>query len=384
MPLYFRNSIKVGPFRINLSSAGVGLSVGIRGFRVGVGPKGHYVHAGANGIYYRQTGVFKKRAGPNKPSQGVQASRRSDDEQLSYVTDDGVVMHRVISGPVEAMRTGSRREAVETLNEARQRPPLFAPIIAVGGFALIWSWVTYGSTLATAAAVLVALLSSLAWRLDAGRRGVVFAYDLDDSAKQTYEGLTRAMDAMGRAERLWHIDSSGVIDNFTAWKRNAGASRLISKKATAIRYEVPPGVHTNVTPPSIRIDGKQLYFLPDCVLVREGSLYGSVSYQDLRVGTRPSRFIVEDAVPRDSEVVGWTWKHPRKDGGPDRRFANNRQLPICLFEEMGLLSSSGFKAALMISARPAASSVDAALNVMSRTTLEVRAATQVLLDYRRS
>lgn len=34
------------PFRFNLSNSGIGVSAGIKGFRVGTGPRGNYVHMG--------------------------------------------------------------------------------------------------------------------------------------------------------------------------------------------------------------------------------------------------------------------------------------------------------------------------------------------------
>lgn len=55
MGIYLRKSIRVGPMRFNLSKGGVGVSVGVKGFRVGSGPRGNYVHMGAHGIYYRTT-----------------------------------------------------------------------------------------------------------------------------------------------------------------------------------------------------------------------------------------------------------------------------------------------------------------------------------------
>ena len=40
MGFYYRKSVRVGPFRINLSKSGVGLSTGVPGFRTGeVDPK---------------------------------------------------------------------------------------------------------------------------------------------------------------------------------------------------------------------------------------------------------------------------------------------------------------------------------------------------------
>ena len=55
MPWYLRKYISIGPVRFNLSKSGIGTSVGVKGFRVGVRPNGKsYVHAGRHGLYYRQ------------------------------------------------------------------------------------------------------------------------------------------------------------------------------------------------------------------------------------------------------------------------------------------------------------------------------------------
>lgn len=40
MGFYYRKSVSLGPFRVNVSKAGVGYSVGGRGFRTGVSAKG--------------------------------------------------------------------------------------------------------------------------------------------------------------------------------------------------------------------------------------------------------------------------------------------------------------------------------------------------------
>ncbi len=43
MGLYIRKSISVGPFRFNLSKSGFGVSAGVKGLRVGTGPRGKSV-----------------------------------------------------------------------------------------------------------------------------------------------------------------------------------------------------------------------------------------------------------------------------------------------------------------------------------------------------
>jgi hypothetical protein len=54
MGLYLRKSFRAGPVRFNLSKNGLGLSAGVKGARIGVGPRGTYVHAGRHGLYYRK------------------------------------------------------------------------------------------------------------------------------------------------------------------------------------------------------------------------------------------------------------------------------------------------------------------------------------------
>ena len=54
MGLYLRKSLRAGPIRLNLSKSGLGISAGVKGARIGVSPRGTYVHAGRRGLYYRK------------------------------------------------------------------------------------------------------------------------------------------------------------------------------------------------------------------------------------------------------------------------------------------------------------------------------------------
>ena len=59
MGFYYRKSVKAGPFRINLSSSGIGYSVGVKGFRTGVSSRGRRYttfSVPGTGIGYRASG----------------------------------------------------------------------------------------------------------------------------------------------------------------------------------------------------------------------------------------------------------------------------------------------------------------------------------------
>ncbi len=89
MPFYIRKALKTGPVRFNLSKSGVGLSGGVTGARVGVGPKGTYVHGGRHGLYYRKYNrKGRKKAGDRAMGKAAPAESAARDISIS---DSGMV-----------------------------------------------------------------------------------------------------------------------------------------------------------------------------------------------------------------------------------------------------------------------------------------------------
>ena len=61
MAFFYRKSVNLGPFRVNLSGSGVGYSVGGRGFRVGKSSRGRRYTAFSvpgTGVGYRGKGCL--------------------------------------------------------------------------------------------------------------------------------------------------------------------------------------------------------------------------------------------------------------------------------------------------------------------------------------
>lgn len=84
MPFYLRKSFSFGPLRINLSKSGLGASAGVTGARVGIGPKGKYLHAGRGGLYFRKS--------LNEPKEADEArSEAAVEETETRPRKDGLV-----------------------------------------------------------------------------------------------------------------------------------------------------------------------------------------------------------------------------------------------------------------------------------------------------
>lgn len=334
MPFYIRKSVSAGPFRFNFSRSGVGVSVGVKGLRIGTGPRGHYIHAGRGGLYYRAT--------LGNAGQGRQAStsaQQSPPPRVTFDSDD-VAMTEIESGDVMHMRDESFSELLDEINskagQTRMSAAFFWTTLAVGVMA----------GLATGGPGMLLCVAALpAWGigkwLDSYRRTSVLYYDLEGDAEIAYRRLAEGFDGLIECTAKWHIEAGGAVQSLTAWKRNAGASHLVNRKATTLSYNLPPVIKSNVTPPALHVGKQIMFFMPDIVLMQEGRRVGAVNYADLNVRWQDSRFIETERVPRDAKVVGHTWKHPNKSGGPDQRFRDNRQIPICLYETIHLTSSSG-------------------------------------------
>lgn len=384
MPIYIRDSITLGPFRINLSKSGVGFSAGVKGFRIGTGPKGHYIHAGMNGIYYRKTlgGIGRK---PKPIPAGkdndftAEIARIAPNERLpTYMTEDGVLMRRIISAEADLLISESHSEILNSLNQARERTSFTLLLCGAAAIGLALSFMFGNPVAIMIFAVFLVAAYAIGRTIDTPRRNVVFAYNLEPAAEARYKALVESIDKISAAQGLWFVKAQGNITNLHAWKKNAGASALVDTKATSISYALPPGVASNVTPPMILIDGKSCYFFPDCILIQENNRFGAVRYEELRTAVRDQRMIVE-TVPPDAIVVGQTWKYVNKKGGPDRRFKDNRQLPICLFDEIGMISNSGFKGVLQVSKHGVSGAYDSAIKDIGRISKELKDAEPLLI-----
>lgn len=85
------------------------------------------------------------------------------------------------------------------------------------------------------------------------------------------------------------------------------------------------------------------------MLVYDAGGVGAVGYRELQLSVQVTRFIEDGTAPPDARVVDYTWRYVNKKGGPDRRFKQNRQLPICLYDEITLRSSTGLDEVLQVS-----------------------------------
>lgn len=325
MGFYVRKSLRAGPFRFNLSKSGLGVSAGVPGFRVGTGPRGNYVHVGKGGASYRAT------FGARQPTAQAQAWQPPPPPPVAEVLLEDVTG----ASAAELVATGPG-DLVAQLNEAAKQWRLFPWALGLLVVALVAKPIV-------GAILLVPGIPGLAWLWlrDRARRTVVAFYDVNDSPAEWFQGLVDASTALGSAHALWRVNAAGDVRSTYQYKVNSGASTLISRAKARISSGSPPFLTTNIVVPSITSGANTLYFLPDRLLVKDAKRFSDVSYAALQSHPSSLRFIETDRPPRDAVKVDTTWQYVNVKGGPDRRFKDNRQLPVMLYGELELSSTSG-------------------------------------------
>jgi hypothetical protein len=340
MGFYLRKSISVGPLRFNLSKSGIGVSAGVTGLRFGVGPRGNYVHMGRGGLYYRAT-IPQSSSTRNSLVQ----QRTPNSPEIPPGTH--APLEEIESADVSKIVDSSSRELLDELSRKRAKVRLW-PIAAIVSVVILgvgvssnlpaWLWVLF--VLAGAAGTYAA------YTRDALEKTVVLFYDFDPDLEAAYAQLHTAASQLAGCAAVWHIEASGKVHDR---KYHAGASDLVRRKITSIRKTEPPYVKTNIETIAVGVGRQTLHFFPDRVLVYDQNGVGAVSYQELRIDVGATRFIESESVPRDAEVVDRTWKYVNKSGGPDRRFKDNKEFPVCRYEEVTLSSESGLNEVLQLS-----------------------------------
>jgi hypothetical protein len=195
------------------------------------------------------------------------------------------------------------------------------------------------------------------------RASVVVFYEVEDSHGQWFERFVSAWGGLAQSAGLWRMTSQGALSTTYQRKVNAGAATVIKRVAAVVGLQGPRVLVTNIALPSLGSGRESLHFLPDRVLIRAGRRFSEVSYAQLNVHYAQTRFIEDGRVPRDATRVGTTWRYANVKGGPDRRYKNNRQLPILGYANVELSTPSGLHWTLQCSNSAAAKT---AAEVMSQ------------------
>lgn len=316
MGFYIRKSISLGGgVRLNLSGRGLGVSAGVKGFRVGMNGRGTYVHMGRGGLYYRKQ--FSYSAPSRQPSSLVPPAAAS--------AAPDVVFTENLDQPLAITSAPTYTQHIADHFKKRSYPYWITVVLGVLAFFSVANLVV--------ALVLAAMAGISFYLIERVKAKDVLVYDLEDDALERFSDFVEAFEDFFSSHRLWQYTARSFTHDL---KRNAGVNWLMNRKVATSTTNTEKIYRTNISAPCLRMgDEQQLIFLPDLVVLTDGKNTAAFRYTDVRVAQEQVRFVEHEALANDAKVVGHAWRYQNKNGGPDLRFKNNAQIPICQYEEIG-------------------------------------------------
>lgn len=316
MGFYIRKSKSVGPFRLNLSKSGLGVSTGVKGARLSVGPRGTYINLGRNGLYYRK----KIGSSSKKGSSNVQRSNSSYPTENTYTQTDTI-------------RVAPANHNASDLNNGIVKDIKRASI-------LFWIWLVLCFILPVAVdwwtIIPLVLFRVIFFKLFNAR----INYDLDSDASLEWEKYSEIIKLLKSCKKVWIVQTA-IRSNDA--KYNAGATRNITRGKASVKWikkNRATGFRVKTNANSIAItSGKcSILFLPSEVIIKKGFTYAVYSYDELTAYSSTTNFIETDRVPRDATIARYTWQYVNRDGSRDMRFNKNRQIPVCQYGKVHFIS----------------------------------------------
>lgn len=370
MPFRFRKSVRLFPgVRLNLSKSGMSVSVGGPGATVNLSRRGHSVTLGlpGTGLSYRQQLTSPRQ---NRVASTPEAVPRSLPPQPTGspvpenapIGIDAMIAGEIRSADVAELTTPDLEGLKRLLNEAAAQKASLQPDIAAALESRFRAWrrlrrreqlplrlffakripqarTAFEEAEAEAFKVLEAIAAS--------EVRVVFAFD---GAAMTAQGeLALAHAELSRAQVVWDVLSSVGIDRAQA---RSAASVAITRTPVMLST-VTDGIIAG-DQPGLRFqnaNGADLDFFPGFLLMRQRGAddYALIDLRDIQLDVQRVRFIEDEAVPADAQIMDYAWAKSNRDGSPDRRFKDNRQIPVVQYGGLHFSTRAGLAEAYHVS-----------------------------------
>lgn len=339
-----RKSINLGGgFRINLSKSGIGYSWGTRGYRVSRTARGttrRTYSIPGTGISWVDESGGRNRSRNNRRNHTRTQNNRQQTRQ-SPRQNSQEIYNQAPTRIIESADIEQFKEAEEgTISDALERT-----------IRLNWigTWMILGVLLVGVHPALFILpIVGIIMKIATHTVGKVnLEYTFDPEKQDEHNRRIGAWQLLADGDKEWQV----LTEQFnTNRKVNAGAGRNLNRKICKIQKGHPYYISTNVDAIQIILANKErLIILPDKVFFVRKRKVGMIDYSDFRISVSSVRFVETDPVPKDAQVVGQTWQYVNQNGTPDRRYKNNRQIPVCQYGQVFLRSSSGLNVELQIS-----------------------------------
>ncbi len=307
MGFRFGKSIKVGKaFRINISKSGIGYSYGTKGARI--------THM-ANG---------RKRSTLSIPGTGlsyVKETTKKNSKKNTHSSQNNVdtkIGNQEIIN-IEKQHSAQYDDFINDIKNVKKLNTISSILIAT---LLLYTFPLF---------IITGILGIIFKVYIHKKMSVNIEYEFDEESKNNFDELSNSWAMLKNNKKLWQSTNT---ENVNDARRNAGANHIVKNKVITVLRKLPWYLNANIKPFGLNLSKSSLIFLPDGLLIIQGKEIGVVDYADLHISIKTTNFIETGEIPPDTEILEYTWLKVNKDGSKDKRFKNNRKVPVCKYGEI--------------------------------------------------
>ncbi len=358
----YRKSFKLMPgVRINLSKRGFSTTIGVRGASLNFSSRGTYLNTGipGTGIYNRQRIDTPDGANTYEPPSSQPTPLLPDiipaaavEQQEAYdpnaiksasaeeVTSEGLKgLKETLAEAyaerlqISADKTKCEKELVDTTTKYNKTNTFFGRLLRKKKLASLQAAIEDKKN----------EILELGEQYDLTK--VELDIDIDENKAEDYKKLVSLFDAMSKSQKLWDMTSSQ-----SNTERKSSASTLVTRRDVKFALGDIPIINSKFQALKLQnANGADMFIYPGFLVMTNGVKFGFLGVDEIEVASSISRFLEEEELPKDSKSVGTTWTYVNKDGSPDRRYSDNRQIPVMLYGEIKFSSNTGINEVYMIS-----------------------------------
>lgn len=193
-----------------------------------------------------------------------------------------------------------------------------------------------------------AAVANLKKNLAASRISVSF--NMETAVAGPHLRMLDAFDRLSASSRSWALQTSQQIDRVMA---RSTAGTVVSRGALSVGRRSDPMIDTNDLPLAVSVQNGRAtaFFYPGFVLVvsARGADFALIDMKELQISYKRTQFTETDAIPPDAAMAGKVWAKSNKNGTRDKRFRDNRELPVMVYGEIAMKARGGMSEALMFS-----------------------------------
>jgi Protein of unknown function (DUF4236) len=358
MGMKFRRKQKLFPgVYLNFSAKGISTTIGPKGFNVNIGQNGTYLNTGISG-----TGIYDRHKISNfgTSTSGQKSNSTTLNNSDNIIENDQYYFYpkktvgEIKSDAANSITSQGLLAVKETLIEAHNEKSdiekeiiqiekdveksaklkLFSQIGLIGFFTDKFKN-KYDSD--------KIYLENLKNQLINCK--VDIDINIDKTLVSKYEILMRKFEDLTNCYKIW--DQTSSIDDTS----KSLAQKSITRIITSLYYNKIKFINADFDALYFKNqNGSDIYLYPAfAVFFDDKDNFGLVDLKDLDINFNPVKFLEEEDVPHDTDIIGETWAKVNKNGLPDMRFQNNYTIPIVHYGELQFKSPSGINEAFTFS-----------------------------------